>query len=72
MNNPLAQHAHDDGDEVLYVIAGEGVQQMSGRETRLEAGVYVVVPRGTPHMLTKRGSRPLVLLSTLQGKGCTQ
>ena len=29
------------------MIAGEGVQQMSGRETRLEAGVYVVVPRGT-------------------------
>ena len=71
VNNPLAQHAHDDADEVLYVIAGEGVQQMSGRETRLEAGVYVVVPRGMAHSLTKRGSRPLVLLSTLQGKGCT-
>ena len=71
VNNPLAQHAHDDADEVLYVIAGEGVQQMSGRETRLEAGVYVVVPRGTSHSLTKRGSRPLVLLSTLEGKGCT-
>ena len=71
VNNPLAQHAHEDADEGLYVIAGEGVQQMAGRETRLEAGVYVVVPRGTAHTLAKRGSRPLVLLSTLQGKGCT-
>jgi hypothetical protein len=36
----------------------------------LGVGVDVFLPPATAHSLTKRGSRPLVLLSTLQGKGC--
>ena len=70
LREPLAQHSHADGDEMIYVIAGEGTHQLSGREFSLAAGMFSVVPRGMPHTLTRRGSRPLIFMSFLMGPPC--
>jgi mannose-6-phosphate isomerase-like protein (cupin superfamily) len=66
----VAQHAHEDADEFLYVIGGEGSAQVAGRSERLKAGVLVFVPRGVVHTLTATGRKPLVLVSTRAGEGC--
>jgi mannose-6-phosphate isomerase-like protein (cupin superfamily) len=68
--DPVAEHTHADADETIYVVAGEGMHRVAGRETPVSAGVFAVVPRGTPHSLTRRGSRPLIFVSTLAGPPC--
>lgn len=70
LNQPLAEHAHENADEVFYVIAGEGSAQYAGQQQRLKAGIYLFVPRGTPHTLTQSGRNPLIVLSTRTGEPC--
>ena len=70
MNEPLAQHTHDDADEFIYVIAGQGVAKLSGREESLGPAVFLMVPRGMPHMVSAGPKKPLVLMSVLAGAKC--
>jgi mannose-6-phosphate isomerase-like protein (cupin superfamily) len=66
----LAEHTHADADEVIYVVAGEGTHRIAGRETPLKAGSYAFIPSGTPHSVLRRGSRPILFVSTLSGPPC--
>jgi mannose-6-phosphate isomerase-like protein (cupin superfamily) len=70
LRDPLAEHSHADADEMLYVVAGEGVQKIDGKEVALTAGTFAVVPRGTSHSISRKGSRPVILLSILTGPPC--
>ena len=70
LREPLAEHSHADADEMLYVVAGEGVQRIGGIEMNLTAGTFAVVPRGTPHSVTRRGNTPMIVLSILTGPPC--
>jgi mannose-6-phosphate isomerase-like protein (cupin superfamily) len=71
LRDPLAEHAHDDADEALYVVAGEGTQRIAGHDVALSPGVLAMIPRGTPHTITRKGTKVLVLLSVLSGPPCT-
>jgi len=66
---PIAEHTHD-ADEIIYVVAGEGTHKVEGRDAPLLAGSFAFVPKGVPHSLNRRGSRPLIFLSTLAGPAC--
>lgn len=68
---PIADHTHADADETLYIVAGEGTLRVGGRDTPLVAASFAVIPRGTAHTITRRGSRPLIFVSTLSGAPCT-
>ena len=70
LNQPLQQHAHDDADEFIYVVAGEGSASIQGTTQKLKAGTLLFVPRGTSHGLTVAGRNPLIVLSTRAGGGC--
>jgi mannose-6-phosphate isomerase-like protein (cupin superfamily) len=70
LREPLAEHTHADQDELLYVVAGEGVHKVGTREHALAGGVFAVIPRGTPHSITRKGRQPLVVISTLTGTPC--
>ena len=70
IREPLARHAHDDVDEVLYVVAGEGALRIGEGATELAPGSLSTIPRGTPHALERRGRNPLIVLSTLAGAPC--
>jgi mannose-6-phosphate isomerase-like protein (cupin superfamily) len=71
LRDPLPDHVHADADEELYVIAGEGIVRVGGREEAVTSGVFSVIPRGTPHAITRKGRNPLILLSTLSGEPCS-
>lgn len=70
IKEPLAERVHDNADETIYVVAGQGTIKLGGRESGLDAATLVVIPRGTPYSLTRRGSKPLIVLATQSGEPC--
>src|SRR5262245_34080284 len=44
-------HRHPEADEMVYVLDGEIVVHVDGKETRVGAGGMSFVPRGLPHAL---------------------
>ncbi|HXH05633.1 MAG TPA: cupin domain-containing protein, partial [Vicinamibacterales bacterium] len=72
LREPLAEQSHDEVDEVLYVVAGEGTLRVAGREFRLQPGTYSLVPRGHLYSIGVRGSKPLILLSVEAGAPCEE
>jgi mannose-6-phosphate isomerase-like protein (cupin superfamily) len=63
VREPLKDRVRNDADEMLYVIAGEGVLRSKGRELSLDAGALVVVPRGVGYSIERKGRNPLIALS---------
>ena len=71
VKDPLVEHTHADADEFLYTIAGEGSVRAAGRDQPLRAGVFMMVPRGVPHIIVAVTRSPLVLLSIRAGEHCS-
>jgi mannose-6-phosphate isomerase-like protein (cupin superfamily) len=65
VREPLKDRSRADADEMLYVIAGQGVLKSKGRELALDAGALVVVPRGVGYSIERRGRNPLIALSVV-------
>ena len=42
-------HTHPDSDESMYILEGEIIMHMDGREHRIRTGGLAVDPRGVPH-----------------------
>jgi mannose-6-phosphate isomerase-like protein (cupin superfamily) len=63
VRDPTKERGRADTDEMLYVIAGEGMLRAKGRDQALEAGSLVVIPRGVTYTLERRGRNPLIALS---------
>jgi mannose-6-phosphate isomerase-like protein (cupin superfamily) len=72
LNQDQPQRLYDTAEATYYVIAGEGFARLNARDLPLAAGSFVSVPRGVPHILGRRGRRPLILLATLNGSPCEQ
>lgn len=70
INEAVAQHTHDDADEFVYVVAGQGAVRLGDRQESLGAGVFLMIPRRTPHTLTAGPKKPLVLVSVRAGEKC--
>jgi mannose-6-phosphate isomerase-like protein (cupin superfamily) len=70
LRDPVAQHAHAEFDEVLYVVAGDGTVRIGTESIAMSPGMLTTIPRGINHAIERRGRNPLVLLSTLAGAGC--
>jgi mannose-6-phosphate isomerase-like protein (cupin superfamily) len=72
VQDPVAEHTHSNMDEVLYIVAGEGIVFLGTQPTNVSgrSASLLVVPHGTPHRLERRGRNPLILLSTLSGAPC--
>jgi mannose-6-phosphate isomerase-like protein (cupin superfamily) len=71
MREPVAQHAHDRVDEIVYVVAGEGAIRLAGNAVQLRPATVVVVPHGSSHAFEVHGKKPLIIMSTLAGAACT-
>src|SRR5438034_2807065 len=42
-------HCHPEADELAYILEGEVVVKVDGKETRVGAGGMSFVPKGVPH-----------------------
>jgi oxalate decarboxylase/phosphoglucose isomerase-like protein (cupin superfamily) len=63
------RHTHPESDEMLYVVRGEGEQEI-GEETRdISAGDMLHVPEGVPHGTVNTGWEPLILLAVYAPPG---
>jgi mannose-6-phosphate isomerase-like protein (cupin superfamily) len=63
-------HAHEDADEWIYVVAGEGMLRIGASDQRLQAGTFSLVPHGKAHALVPQGRNPLIITSVLSGPAC--
>jgi hypothetical protein len=72
MREGVAQHVHKGGDEVIYVVAGEGTVRIGEATTPVRPGSLVVVTNGTGHAFERGGKNPLIVVSTLVGAPCDQ
>ena len=70
LRDSLALHTHADLDEIMYVVAGDGVVRVRDETMTLAPGSLTVIPRGLPHATERRGRNPLIVLSTLAGAAC--
>jgi mannose-6-phosphate isomerase-like protein (cupin superfamily) len=51
------------GDQVVYVIEGDAVVRIDGREHRAGRGACVMIPAGAPHHVKNTGAGPLFFLT---------
>jgi oxalate decarboxylase/phosphoglucose isomerase-like protein (cupin superfamily) len=63
------RHTHPDSDEILYVIRGEGEQEVADETREIETGDMVFVPEGVEHGTVNTGWEPLVLLAVYAPPG---
>lgn len=70
INEPVAKHVHDDADEFIYVIAGEGVARFGEREESLGPAVFLMIPRNMPHTISAGKKKPLEIVSVRAGDVC--
>ena len=65
-------HTHDDAEEWIYVVAGEGTLRIGTTEQKLQAGTFSLVPHTMSHALIPQGRNPLIVISVLSGPACKQ
>jgi mannose-6-phosphate isomerase-like protein (cupin superfamily) len=65
-------HTHDNAEEWLYVVAGEGMLRIGTSEQKLQAGTFSLVPHTITHALIPQGRNPLIVISVLSGPPCSQ
>jgi mannose-6-phosphate isomerase-like protein (cupin superfamily) len=70
INEPVPTHTHQDGDEFIYVIAGQGTAVFGERQESLSAGVFLSIPRDVAHSFVAGPKKPLVLVSIKAGERC--
>jgi len=63
------RHTHPDSDEILYVIRGEGEQEVADQTRDVEVGEMVYVPAGVEHGTVNTGWEPLLLLAVYSPPG---
>lgn len=55
-------HRHDDCEECVFVLSGQGTTYADSGEHPLKAGDTILIPPGEAHVTRNTGSGPLVLL----------
>ena len=60
-------HAHEDADESIYVVAGEGTVRIGNTDQKIQAGTFSFVPHTVSHTLIPQGRNPLIVISVLSG-----
>jgi quercetin dioxygenase-like cupin family protein len=61
-DSPRSRHVHNDFEECIYVLAGEGMTEADSGNYALRTGDAIVIPSGEKHVTRNTGTEPLVLL----------
>lgn len=70
-NKTTPLHRHPEADETVYVLEGEIVINIDGKESRVGAGGMTFTPKGVPHafIVVSDGARLLTMQSPGIGQG---
>lgn len=49
LKGEFVMHQHDHEDELFYVVQGELFIELSEETLHLQAGEFVIIPKGVPH-----------------------
>src|SRR5207247_7241760 len=60
---------HHTYDEVVHVLAGQGVVHLGGTDTRIGPGTSIYLPPLQPHCLENTGAEPLLVLGVFHPAG---
>lgn len=66
------RHTHPESDEILYVLDGEGEQEVGDESKSITTGDLVFVPEGIEHGTHNTGWKPLQLLAVYAPAGPEQ
>ena len=58
-------HSHQGMDKLYYVLEGDGVFLLDGRQLAMHAGELMVAPEGVPHGIRNTGTSRLLVLAVL-------
>jgi len=58
-------HAHAGMDKLYYVLSGQGVFLLEGREEPMAAGMILIAPEGVLHGIRNTGSERLLVMTIL-------
>jgi uncharacterized cupin superfamily protein len=61
-DSPRSRHVHNNFEECIYVLAGEGMTEADSVNYALKAGDAIVIPAGEKHATRNTGTEPLILL----------
>jgi uncharacterized cupin superfamily protein len=61
-DSPRSRHVHNDFEECIYVLSGEGMTEADSGNYALKAGDAIVIPSGEKHATRNTGTEPLMLL----------
>ena len=61
-DSPRSRHMHNNFEECIYVLAGEGMTEADSGNYALKAGDAIVIPSAEKHATRNTGAEPLVLL----------
>ena len=56
-------HAHEDHEEVYYIISGNGEMTVNGSTCNIRDGDAVFIPAGDTHSITNKGNEFLIFLA---------
>ncbi|MGX8702268.1 cupin domain-containing protein [Caproiciproducens sp.] len=56
------KHAHNDCEEIMYIVSGKGIGGVGDYETVQKAGDTIFVPRGTVHWFYNPYDEPLEMM----------
>ncbi|MDH7500136.1 MAG: cupin domain-containing protein [candidate division NC10 bacterium] len=59
----VKSHYHQDRDEAVYLVRGNGLVTIAGKEYTVSPGYAYLVPKGTVHRFVNLGPDPAVVLS---------
>jgi oxalate decarboxylase/phosphoglucose isomerase-like protein (cupin superfamily) len=67
------RHNHPDADEIIYVVAGEGLQMLDDHEpVAVKPGACIWIPQGIFHSTLNTGSSPMHLVVAYLPAGAEQ
>ena len=61
----IGDHKHENGDDINYVLSGEGKAFCDGKEEILTAGCCHVCKKGSSHSIINTGNEDLCLLTVV-------
>ncbi len=61
----IGEHAHDQEEEIFYVLEGEAEAQDNGKTVILKTGEALITGGGDTHAIANRANVPLVLMAVI-------